>query len=411
MSLTVLSGRMRLRDTVRRQKWRLRPLKKLVLPLRKLNRGILSLYRAVRRRPAPRIEESTPAYLDSQRSGAVAVHPPELVSTFPHPFNHDVTQAADGDSSAPAYVFELHDVDFWTRYGGSVVTADNALLADISPEVWGIDNHPLFSSYRLPSARDLPGRTAILVTPEAPGNYYHWLIDLLPRALLIKTARHGFQEFDHILINGTGAAYEELSLRSIGLPMDRLLHIAGNNRFRIATAIIPSMDHLSKIIAPWKVRALRGLRDQLGNADAATRTSSDLKRIYISRKGAAVRRLLNEADLLPRLKAAGFAIVEPELLSWPQQVRLFSNAKIVLAPHGAALANIAFCPPTALVGEIATRVGYLDFYLQLAASAGLGHRFLEAQPRARPHPRSIRAFENEDMILDEGILADFLGSL
>src|SRR5438552_14214071 len=57
---------------------------------------------------------------------------------------------------------------------------------DLSPEVWGPANHPIYSRWHLPKSRLLSGRIAIGVTPEASGNYYHWLLDLVPRVLLLK---------------------------------------------------------------------------------------------------------------------------------------------------------------------------------------------------------------------------------
>ena len=111
------------------------------------------------------------------------------------------------------------------------------------------------------------------------------------------------------------------------------------------------------------------------------------------------------------LREAGFNLIEVELLPWAEQVRWFLNADVVIAPHGAALANIVFCQPNTLIAEIGTRAGYRDFYWRLAASASLRYRFFEARPRIEPGPGSRRAVENEDMIVDEQELKKFLHEL
>jgi capsular polysaccharide biosynthesis protein len=98
------------------------------------------------------------------------------------------------------------------------------------------------------------------------------------------------------------------------------------------------------------------------------------------------------------------------LCSWRDQVAMFSGAEVVLAPHGAALANTVFCQAGALLAEINTRPGFRDYYLNLAVSSGVRHRFVEAQPRVTTSS-SIRAMENEDMIVDRNSLQDLLGSL
>jgi capsular polysaccharide biosynthesis protein len=111
------------------------------------------------------------------------------------------------------------------------------------------------------------------------------------------------------------------------------------------------------------------------------------------------------------LRNAGFALIEVESLSWPEQIALFSTAEVILAPHGAALANAVFCEPTTLIAEIGTQAGYKEFYLRLAASAELRYRFIEATPAVPGRTTSQRAVENEDMIVDPKSIRDFLSEL
>jgi capsular polysaccharide biosynthesis protein len=251
----------------------------------------------------------------------------------------------------------------------------------------------------------LRGHVAICVTPEATGNYYHWMVDLLPRLALLKEVAGKFDDVEQILINGCNAPYEKASLTQVGAPLNKLRYVHRQCRFHIEHAIIPSMDHSSRTVAPWKIRALRAMIDAAG---VANHTSA---RIYISRRRAAVRRILNEAEFAWLLEKNGFTLVELETMPWSKQVSLFSNAEMILAPHGAALANLVFCRPGTLVAEIGTRAGYREFYWRLAASASLQYRFVEAQPRVRTQLRSRRAVENEDMVLDENAFRNFLRQL
>ncbi len=390
---------MQLRNFIRRQKWRLRPLKRLVLPMRKIRRYLVAL-----NRQPPIIQRSTRDYAGSSLCSAAEIHPAMPVARPSYPFASD-HGVAGPNVSEPAWLFHFTDIDFWARYGGSIVTNDNRLLGDLSPEVWGVENHPIFSQLRLPEARTLDGRTAIAVTPEAPGNYYHWLIDLVPRLGLLKSAEERFGSFDRFLINGSHAHYEGASLRALELPQEKIMYVGAGDRFLIKEAMIPSMDHFSKVIAPWKIDMLRIL------GESQPRAKSSARRLYISRQRAAVRRVINESELEKLLVGANFTIVELESKSWDEQVAMFSSAEVVLAPHGAALANIAFSQPGALVAEIGTKSGYRDFYLQLATSAQLRYRFVEARPRIQMDEASFRPPENEDMIVDIALLREFLESL
>lgn len=328
------------------------------------------------------------------------IYPAEKVRCLPHPFENGKEK---GGLTEPARLFELENIDFWARYGGSVITQDNYLLADLSPEVWGIENHPIFSTIRLPRPQKLEGRTAVCVTPEAPGNYYHWLIDLLPRVALV---RNSGAKFDRLLLNGARAAYEQASLGLLGLSSDEILYVGAADRFSLPSAIIPSMGHWSQVIAPWKIRILRQVRESLARVDR-----NPLPRIYISRQRAAVRRVCNEAELRPLLEQRGFKFIELESIPWVQQLVLFFNAEIIVAPHGAALANIAFCRPNALLVEIGTRAGFREFYWRLATSASLRYQFVEARLRVESKQPSLRALENEDMVVDKRTLEEALAQL
>ena len=398
------------RNAIRRHKWRLRPLKRFVLPLRNGKRQAVSLIRTITpgMKRVPRIERiecSTTWCAGQPATGAATeIYPAESLTWSPDPLRNGSNEPR-AKFSEPAYVFELNDIDFWGRYGGSVLTADNALLGDLSPEVWGIENHPIFSRFRLPEAQHLSGRTAIAVTAEAPGNYYYWLIDLVSRFALIKAAAGGaWDSYDRFLINGTGAPYEAASLAALGVPLEKILYVNASDRFQIDNATIPSMDDSSKAIAPWKVRALRELRDTFSNG-----VHDSPRRLYISRRSAAVRRVINEEKLRPLLREAGFKMLELEALPWREQVRLFSHAEVILAPHGAALANAAFCKPGTLIAEIATRES-LKCFLRLASSASLPYRLIEGTPEIKTD-KAFRARENEDMTVDEGAIRDLLREL
>jgi capsular polysaccharide biosynthesis protein len=385
---------MQARNFVRRQKWRLRPFKRVVLPLRNLKRAMVAFIR-----PPLAIARSTPNYSGLSLVATRQIHGPAPVKSAP-PGSGSATVLSE-----PAWVFQIKEVDFWGRYGGSIVTADNFLLADLSPEVWGVDNHPIFSRLRLPKRRTLGGRTAIAVTPEAAGNYYHWLIDLLPRVSLLKPLDHSF-DFDRLLINGSRAPYESESLHALGIPADKIQYVDASHRFHLAHAAVASMDHSAKVTAPWKIEALRKMRDTMTG-----RPPIPARRLYLSRKRAAVRRILNEGDLETLLRDNGFATVHLESCSWSEQVAMFASAEVVLAPHGAALANIAFCRPGTVVAEISTPAGYRDFFLQLAASADLKYCHVEARPKAPGAKSSFRATENEDMIVELQSLKEFLASV
>ncbi|MUZ72957.1 DUF563 domain-containing protein [Agrobacterium vitis] len=70
------------------------------------------------------------------------------------------------------------------------------------------------------------------------------------------------------------------------------------------------------------------------------------RKIYVSRLDAGdVRRVVNEKAVCTLLESRGFEIITPGELSVKEQVVAFRDAEIIVAPHGAGLANLVYCQP------------------------------------------------------------------
>jgi len=95
-------------------------------------------------------------------------------------------------------------------------------------------------------------------------------------------------------------------------------------------------------------------------------------RIYISRKNANRRRLLNESDLIHVLDKYQISVVELNSDDPWAQLTLFYNASLIISVHGASLTNIIWSRKTKVI-EIFPRnltpIQYLNF------SAQLGHGY------------------------------------
>jgi hypothetical protein len=73
------------------------------------------------------------------------------------------------------------------------------------------------------------------------------------------------------------------------------------------------------------------------------------RRIFISRKNASNSRIINEDVILELFKKYDFEIVFPEELSFLEQVKLFTESKIIAGATGAAFTNIVYCKPSAKI--------------------------------------------------------------
>jgi hypothetical protein len=67
------------------------------------------------------------------------------------------------------------------------------------------------------------------------------------------------------------------------------------------------------------------------------------RKTYISRSDAVLRRIINEKDLVKFLRDKNFEIHTLSDKKFSDQIELFLNSEIIIAPHGAGFMNLLFC--------------------------------------------------------------------
>ena len=225
---------------------------------------------------------------------------------------------------------------------------------------------------------------AVWIAERVYDNHSHWLTAHLPKILLLARQR---MLCDMVLpIRRT--AVIDASLRMLGLDPASFAQVDTDRPIDIDELVMVETDR-------FRPDLLRPVREALWHALDPDLAPSAVphRRVFITREGARGRQLLGEAALRPELEARGFEMVRMEALDFPAQVRLMAETAVVLAPHGAGLTNILFCPEGAQVAEIAD-VAYANpnFYA-LACAMGLGYRRLPAEAVGEGHPlhRDLRA--------------------
>ena len=75
-------------------------------------------------------------------------------------------------------------------------------------------------------------------------------------------------------------------------------------------------------------------------------------KIYIRREDANYRKVLNEADLISKLRRYDFEIINPQHFEILEQMKIFSNAEVIISPHGSNMSNLIFCKKGTKIIEI-----------------------------------------------------------
>jgi hypothetical protein len=170
--------------------------------------------------------------------------------------------------------------------------------------------------------------------------YAHWLLDCLPRLLAFA---HLDRRATRALVTAPFPAWKAESLASAGIGPSMVTVLDGRPtevETLYVVGPIGSPAHCHPLAAEW----LRTTYAAPGGRPP--------RRLYITRRAAASRRLRNEDDLLRSLEPLGFEVVDAAQLTFDRQVATFQDASMVVGPHGAGLANLVFCRPGTAVVEL-----------------------------------------------------------
>lgn len=266
---------------------------------------------------------------------------------------------------------------------GAVMTPDNYLINDVSHTGAGANPyaHPLFSRLRLPDVHPIDARVAVLTM--YPGNlpgrpyYGHWLWDILPRLHLLETSGIGW---DYLVVPQL-TRYQRESLKLLGIKPDTLIADQGLH-LQARELIVPSLAGFP--IGNYAAWACQWLRDRFLPM-APPETSSQPRRLYISRAKAATRRILNEDELVSALAPLGFERVFLEEYSFLDGVRLLRDAEAVVSAHGSNITNIVFCKKGTPVIEIFSPKWVAACHYSTACQVELDYGYVVGRGKVSDH--------------------------
>ena len=226
----------------------------------------------------------------------------------------------------------------------------------------------------------LSGTVGLIYDNWSVANYYHWLIDTLPRLLLLREKYPNCK----LIIPASAPDYVSLTVSALGF--NNTFALAKNNFIRVQHLIMPSHITHPGSQDPTLIQSVREeLLKTFGYAQCMM-SSLPTRRIYVSRSRQKIRRLLNEEELYPLLLYYDFEIVYFEEMSFEQQVKIMQGASIVMGVHGANLTNILFMSTGSLVIELLNEQIPNPCYFQLASNLELRYQALPCYPTLSSGP-------------------------
>ncbi|MCS6781778.1 MAG: glycosyltransferase family 61 protein [Gloeomargarita sp. SKYBB_i_bin120] len=243
---------------------------------------------------------------------------------------------------------------------GSVIAHDGRVIHDSSRQCSFPVAHNEALHRRFPPVQWVDHTIAVMTDGSGGANYWHWLINIVPKFILLQQG-DVWPKIDYFLVDQP-LKQLEITLEILGVPQAKRIPTKFNYSLRSPLVVVPTFI---REIPPWILDGLRTSFLPYGQAPLQPHP-----KVYISRRKAQRRRILNEAQVVDYLVSRGYTVCCLEDLSFLEQVGLFRGARYVIGVHGAGLTNLVWGESGGRVLEIFPAVPCRDCYWILAHQAG-----------------------------------------
>lgn len=203
------------------------------------------------------------------------------------------------------------------------------------------------------------------------GAFYHWLYNSLPRMKIMRDFAM-LEEVDWFLVDAYHVPAIAEMMKLLELPEDRIVRLPKTR---------PAILRADRLIASnLPVRPSRFSCDCLVElAQHVIQPSQTKGRIFIGRRDAAFRNIVNYDSVFRPLQKLGFIEAELSELPYEDQINLFASAECIVAVHGAGLCFLPFCEAGTTVIELFPPDYLPDMYEEISAMCNLNYRSVKGR--------------------------------
>ncbi|MEO7102375.1 MAG: glycosyltransferase family 61 protein [Gemmatimonadaceae bacterium] len=282
-------------------------------------------------------------------AGPVTRQPPRCVN---YPAQRMIARVAQ--TLPAAGVASLENARVVTPHGW-IIASDDTFLPDHCWYGSERDECPIYRYQDLSPVTHLQGTTLTLAS-DWPANYAHMLFDGLSRTSLFEGAGYSWGDVAHVLVPDLGSEGRRTAAQLCGLPMDRIVAAESFSVVQCDRLIAPTFPGVRRNTPPWVASFWRS---HVSNHPKGKR------RLFISRRGFS-RNITNEDAIESVLASCGFETI----VSSDRSVRHhYSDAEIIVGAHGAALGDVVFCAPGAVLIELTPPDHVYPYFYTAADSA------------------------------------------
>jgi hypothetical protein len=344
----------------------------------RLERILLSNF-PIRQEYRPKGIKDLKTFKESGMLDLIVLREPYTSTLIPNEFYQHCTDYFHTKLSAPNpgdYLAIVKDGRIMQDTGSNmaVVSSDGYLIRELSFQ-WNrglvtIDQNAFLRQIGFSKPTKFKGTVfSMLAGGGAITYYYHWIVDSLPRLFLLKEAGL-FDSVDYFLVPNYSQEYHRETLSYFGIKSDRVINALSHRHIQADRLILTSYTRVDGHQPKW---SCDGLYDTFVGSSAPGHND---RLIYISRADAQQRMVLNEPQLIERLKPYGFEVYTMASLSMRQKAELLSSARLIVAPHGSGSVNFVFCKPGTKILDLIPDNCVSPFYCDICDKRGIDYHYL-----------------------------------
>lgn len=245
---------------------------------------------------------------------------------------------------SPSYVYEVPNgrlVDVSALGKALAVTENDEVILESlrKPSKF----HTVLSSRSFPgrpllSRGSSSDRTCIFPLIGADSSFFIWIHEFLPKLLAWESYRQRTGTTPDVVVEPDPPRWVPESLELVGVPATNIVELDADRLYADTLVLATHRRHnVSTDYNPQPPRQFEWLAREMTEG-IAPEESGD--RVYISRRDADRRRVVNEDEVVDALEARGFRTCTLAEKPFEEQVRILSRAETIVAPHGGGLVHM-----------------------------------------------------------------------
>lgn len=250
----------------------------------------------------------------------------------------------------------------------------------------------------------------IMLVSNASNNYFHFNLEVLSKLCLINE----IEEYNNLpLIVDERCLLipsfkDELEMSNIHnriiIPLKWAYSYTIKKLIYISDLLIEPINIRLGTELRYEDYIMRDVAVKLLHDNLAINNSNIYRKLFISRINCYGSRLMNQIKIEQIFKEYGYEIIYPEIMSFQDQLKIFSEAEFIAGASGAGFTNILFANKNAKIICICPKDIKLSCYSNIAGVLGQTCYYLDAKIHYNP---SVLYYQN-GFELEEKSLINFL---